>query len=98
MLIKFVFSKSLITNYVTDDLVRDIFNTYLVYAPATKDDITALNILKSFLCRALSCHIGEKLDEKGNHDTTLDNIKKLDKYTKDLVIKSRLYSDIINKI
>ncbi len=53
------FSKLLITDYVSDDLVWNVFNTYLIYAPATKDNDIALNILKSFLYRAMSFHIGE---------------------------------------
>ncbi|CAG8755262.1 11519_t:CDS:1, partial [Funneliformis caledonium] len=69
--------------YVSDDLVRDIFNTYLIYTPATKDDNVALSLLKSFLCRALSFHIGEKLNSS-DHDQTLNNVKKLDYVTKDL--------------
>jgi len=71
----------------------------MVYTPATKDDRTALDILKSFLCRALSYHIGEKLSIGGfNYDTTLNGIKNLDHVTKDLVVKSRLYANTINRI
>jgi hypothetical protein len=93
------FSKTLIKDYVSDDLVRSIFSSYMVYTPATKDDRTALDILKSFLCRALSYHIGEKLGIGGsNHDTTLNGIKNLDHVTKDLVVKSRLYADTVNRI
>ncbi|PKY32508.1 hypothetical protein RhiirB3_475546 [Rhizophagus irregularis] len=56
------FTKSIIVEYVTDDFARCIFNTYLIYAPTMKDDTDALDILKSFLCRALSFHIEEKLN------------------------------------
>jgi hypothetical protein len=79
-----------------------IFNTYFVYAPATKDDDTALKILKSFLCRALSIHISEKLggvsNYNTNHEKTLSSIKNLDSITKKLVVKSRSYANIINNI
>ena len=89
----------MITSYVSDDFVYAIFNMHMVYAPMMKDDTTALNILKSFLCRALSCHISEKLNKNGgNHEETLKNIKALDCITKDLVVKSRLYADVINNI
>ncbi|PKB95304.1 hypothetical protein RhiirA5_386102 [Rhizophagus irregularis] len=84
--------------YVSDDFVREIFNTYMVYTPAMKDDIDALDTLKSFLCRALSFHIGEKLNGNHNHEETLHKIKGLDHITKDLVLKSRLYADVINDI
>ncbi|CAB4377145.1 unnamed protein product [Rhizophagus irregularis] len=92
------FTKSIITEYVSDDFVREIFNTYMVYTPAMKDDIDALDTLKSFLCRALSFHIGEKLNGNHNHEETLHKIKGLDHITKDLVLKSRLYADVINDI
>ena len=87
-------------DYVSDDFVRDIFSTYLIYAPATKDDNTALDMLKSFLCKALNFHISEKINNSvgKNHEQTLSNIKKLDYITKDLIVKSRLYADIINNI
>lgn len=90
----------MIKNYVSDDLVRSIFSSYIVYAPAIKDDQTSMNILKLFICRALCYHIFEKLSDnrESNHDSTLNNIKNLDYVTKDLVVKSRLYADIINKI
>ncbi|PKK76273.1 hypothetical protein RhiirC2_845349 [Rhizophagus irregularis] len=84
--------------YVSDDFVHEIFNTYMVYTFAMKDDIDALDTLKSFLCRALSFHIGEKLNGNHNHEETLHKIKGLDHITKDLVLKFRLYADVINDI
>jgi len=90
--------KTLIIDYVSDDLVRAIFSSYMVYTPATKDDRTALDILKLFLCRALGYHVRERLDRNFNHDETLNNIKNLDHITKELIVKSRLYTDIINSI
>ncbi|CAB5368757.1 unnamed protein product [Rhizophagus irregularis] len=92
------FTKSIITEYVSDDFVHEIFNTYMVYTFAMKDDIDALDTLKSFLCRALSFHIGEKLNGNHNHEETLHKIKGLDHITKDLVLKFRLYADVINDI
>ncbi|CAB4410740.1 unnamed protein product [Rhizophagus irregularis] len=92
------FTKSIITDYVSDDFTRDIFNTYMIYTPTMKDDVDALNILKSFLCRALSHHIGEKLNGNSDHEATLHKVKSLDYITKDLVLKSRLYANIINNI
>ncbi|UZO27869.1 uncharacterized protein OCT59_021422 [Rhizophagus irregularis] len=92
------FTKSIIIDYVSDDFTRDIFNTYMIYTPTMKDDVDALNILKSFLCRALSHHIGEKLNGNSDHEATLHKVKSLDYITKDLVLKSRLYANIINNI
>ncbi|CAB4389687.1 unnamed protein product [Rhizophagus irregularis] len=48
--------------------------------------------------KALSFHIGEKLNGNHNHEETLHKIKGLDHITKDLVLKSRLYTDVINDI
>ncbi|CAB4384055.1 unnamed protein product [Rhizophagus irregularis] len=87
------FTKSIITEYVSDDFVHEIFNTYMVYTPAMKDDIDALDTLKSFLCRALSFQNGNH-----NHEETSHKIKGLNHITKDLVLKSRLYADVINDI
>jgi hypothetical protein len=53
------FTKSIITDYISDNIAHDIFNTYLIYTPTMKDNINALDILKSFLYRALSFHIGK---------------------------------------
>ena len=92
------FPKSLIKDYVSDDLVRSIFNTYIIYAPATKNDATTLNLLNSFLCRALSFHISEKLNGNPDREKLLQNIKDLDHITRNLEVKSRLYADVISRI
>jgi hypothetical protein len=71
----------------------------LIYTPIIKDDINALDILKSFLYRALSFHIGEKLNGNGgDHEETLQKIKGLDHVTKDLVLKPHFYANVINSM
>ncbi|GET56391.1 hypothetical protein GLOIN_2v1764037 [Rhizophagus irregularis DAOM 181602=DAOM 197198] len=57
-----------------------------------------IHILKSFLCKVLNFHIGEKLNGNHNHKETLHKIKGLDYITKDLVLKYHLYADVINDI